>query len=159
MLPSHYYTGEAIETLVQGFSNKTLPKEKWTHEAHLATALWFLKHYDLHDATCRMKSGIISYNLSLGGENTGTNGYHETLTLFWMDVLHIFVQAHKNEEVAPVCNKLLSSPLADKNLPFIFYAKERLLSPVARARAIAPDIKEVHEATILPLAATISGVE
>ena len=96
-----------------------------------------------------MKSAIISYNLSVGGQNTGTGGYHETMTLFWMDVLHIFVNDNAGLSLKDTCNKLLSSTLGSKNLPFNFYTKEIILSPLARARAVAPDLLELTPAVVL----------
>lgn len=144
-----YQSGQEIEDLVQSFLQKTLDKSLWTHAAHLSTAIWHLKQYDIHEATCRMKSAIISYNLSVGGENTGTGGYHETMTLFWMDILHIFVNDNAGLSLKETCNKLLNSSLGSKNLPFNFYTKEIILSPQARARAIAPDLLELTPVVVL----------
>ncbi len=146
----YYQTDLEIEELVQSFISKTLDKSKWTHAAHLTVAIWHLKKYEVHEATCRMKSGIISYNLAVGGENTGTGGYHETMTLFWMDILNIFVSNHTGLSLTDTCNEFLNSALSDKTLPFTFYNKEKLLSPLARARGIAPDLKELTVANVLP---------
>ena len=144
-----YQSDQEIEALVQSFLQRTLDKSRWTHAAHLSTALWHLKQYDIHEATCRMKSGIISFNLSVGGENSGTGGYHETMTLFWMDILHIFVNDNAGLSLKDTCNKLLNSSLGNKNLPFSFYTKEIILSPQARARAVAPDLLELTPAVVL----------
>jgi hypothetical protein len=144
-----YQSDHEIEELVQSFLQKTLDKSLWTHAAHLSTAIWHLKQYDIHEATCRMKSAIISYNLSVGGENTGTGGYHETMTLFWMDILHIFVNDNAGLSLKDTCNKLLNSSLGSKTLPMNFYTKEKILSPLARARAVAPDLKELTPSVVL----------
>lgn len=144
-----YQSDQEIEELVQSFLQKTLDKSLWTHAAHLSTAIWHLKQYDIHEATCRMKSGIISYNLAVGGENTGTGGYHETMTLFWMDILHIFVNDNARLSLKDTCNKLLNSALGNKNLPFNFYTKEIILSALARARAVVPDLLELTPAVVL----------
>jgi hypothetical protein len=144
-----YQADEEIESLVQAFNAKTLDKALWTHSAHLTVAIWHMKKYDMHEATCRMKSGIISYNLAVGGENTGTGGYHETMTLFWMDILHIFVNDNAGLSLKETCNKLLNSPLGSKNLPFNFYTKEIILSPLARARAVVPDLLELTPSVVL----------
>ncbi|NUO03499.1 MAG: hypothetical protein HUU01_23035 [Saprospiraceae bacterium] len=138
------YQSEAeISSLFEQFCSKTLEKEKWTHAAHLTTGLCFLKQYDLHEATCRMKSGIISYNLSVGGENTGTGGYHETLTIFWMEILHFYHTGFPEIALPELCHGFLQSPLADKKLPFYFYNQETLMSSLYRARYRAPDKQEM----------------
>lgn len=143
------YTSEIeITDLFEGFCSRTLEKEKWTHFAHLTTGLCFLQQYELHEATCRMKSGIVSYNLSVGGENTGTGGYHETLTIFWMEVLHFYATEFPEYSLLELCNQFLQSPLADKKLPFYFYDQELLMSPLYRARFVAPD-KQMLSAEVL----------
>lgn len=144
-----YQSDQEIEQLVDSFLQRTLDKSLWTHAAHLSTAIWHLKQYDVHEATCRMKSAIISYNLAVGGQNTGTGGYHETMTLFWMDILQIFVHDNPGLSLKDTCNKLLAGKLADRTLPFNFYTKELILSPLARARAVVPDLLELTPAVVL----------
>src|SRR5688572_9429447 len=144
-----YQSDHEIEELVQSFLQRSLDKSLWTHAAHLSTAIWHLKQYDIHEGTCRMKSAIISYNLSVGGENTGTGGYHETMTLFWMDILNIFVNDKAGLSLKDTCDKLLNRSLVSKNLPMSFYTKEKILTPLARSRAVAPDLLELTPAVVL----------
>ncbi len=59
-----------ILALVEGFKKCTLPSAYWTHEAHLITGLWFNYHHSPLEALCYLRSGIITYNVSTGGENT-----------------------------------------------------------------------------------------
>lgn len=127
---------------VSGFLNKTLDKSLWTHHAHIITAIWHLQQYDKDDALCRLRSGIISYNLSAGGENTGQNGYHETMTIFWWQVITLFLDQHPGISFADACSSFLNSPMADKNYPFRFYSKENLLSTIARSRFVEPDLEK-----------------
>jgi len=134
-----YHSETEITDLFEGFKSRTLEKEKWTHAAHLTTGLCFLKQFEKYEATCRMKSGIVSYNLSVGGENTGSGGYHETLTIFWLEVLHFYVTEFPEHSLLELCNRFLQSPLADKKLPFYFYDQETLMSPLYRSRYVAPD--------------------
>jgi hypothetical protein len=39
-----------LEDLIAKFNSCSLPKEKWTHEAHLIVAVWFCKTYELPKA-------------------------------------------------------------------------------------------------------------
>ena len=143
-----YQTEQQINELVEGFNKKTLPKDLWTHEAHLTTAIWHLKKYDINEATCLLKSGIISYNISLGGTNNGTSGYHETLTIFWITVIDYYVRINQPKSLLETCNSFLKCHLADKTLPFIFYEKANLLSSAARARFIHPDKRKLNDSTL-----------
>ena len=145
---SFYQSQEEIELLVQDFISKTLPKEQWTHHAHLTTAIWHLKNYDVDEATCLLKSGIISYNLSVGGINTGSAGYHETLTIFWITIVDYFVRHHSHHTLTDTCNTFLQSNLADRALPFHFYIKENILSKAARAKFMQPDKIELTDENI-----------
>ena len=101
-----YKTEEDIANLIEGFKSRTLPAAHWTHEAHLITGLWFNYNYSDLEAICFLRSGIISYNISSGGENTPEKGYHETLTLFWCRILNNFV---KKNEVSRWLNYAINS--------------------------------------------------
>ena len=132
-----------IESLVQRFRTCTLPAAEWTHEAHLVTGIWFLRNYTQEEATCYLRSGIITYNASVGGENTPSGGYHETLTLFWIGVMNHFLSQSRHQELSlwELCQAFLNSPWADKHLPFTYYTKDHLLSTKGRARWVDPDVK------------------
>jgi hypothetical protein len=40
-----YATSEEVERLVAGFLDCSLPREAWTHNAHLAVAVWHLRRH------------------------------------------------------------------------------------------------------------------
>jgi hypothetical protein len=83
MSPDCLYSITDAEALVAGFTNCTLPKEEWTHEAHLVSGLYMLAHYG-PKALDEMRLRIRRYNESVGGQNTDVSGYHETMTVFWL---------------------------------------------------------------------------
>ncbi len=132
------YTEETITALAQDFINKSLPLVDWTHEAHLLVALWHLKHYSKAEATCYLRSRIISYNEVVGTENGPRSGYHETLTLFWIWVIAEFLKKYDGDLVE-LSSLFIKSKYADKRLPFQFYTKAKLISIEARASWVAPD--------------------
>lgn len=127
-----------IREVVQGFQSRTLPKERWTHQAHLVTALWHHVHHSPLESICYLRSGIIEYNASIGGKNTPEDGYHETLTLFWCKVIAEFVESNRNLPLVELTNKFLASEMATKEYPMKFYSRERLFSLEARATYVAP---------------------
>lgn len=137
------YSEQQLNEIVQGFRDRTLDKSLWTHQAHIITAIWHLMQFDKEDALCRLRSGIISYNLSVGGENTGQSGYHETITIFWWEAIAQYLVQYPGRSFADTCAEFLQSPMADKGFPFCFYTKEKLLSAAARAKFIKPDLKEI----------------
>jgi hypothetical protein len=133
-------TGDIL-SLVRAFDDCTLPRERWTHAAHLTVALWHLLQYDWPDAVARVREKIQRYNAAHGIRTTPTGGYHETLTLFWMRRVRAFLEEGRNEARAlvPLANDLAAS--ADRNLPLKHYTRERLFSSEARAAWVEPDLK------------------
>ena len=136
-----FRTTEEILSLVRRFDDCTLPREEWTHAAHLTVALWHLLQFDWPEAVARVRARIKRYNAAHGIRTTPTGGYHETLTLFWLRAVRTFLDAERNEARALVrlANELAAT--ADKGLPLTHYTRERLFSPEARAAWVEPDLR------------------
>lgn len=135
-------TPERIDALAEGFLTCTLPKEDWTHEAHLLVGLWHLHHYSFYEALLLMRCRIITYNLATGGVNSAQSGYHETLTEFWLRQLAEFRRSVGEEKsLSAQCNQLFASRFADRGLPFEYYSRELLFSVQARAKWTEPDLQ------------------
>lgn len=134
-----FHTEQEIETLVTQFQNQNLPAAAWTHEAHLTVALWHLKNYSLAEATCFLRSGIITYNHAVGGKNTSTGGYHETLTLLWIKIIHHFINRNMDKNLVELSKTFLVSTYATREFPLQFYSREVLFSTEARAFWVEPD--------------------
>lgn len=136
-----FRTREEIFSLVRRFEDCTLPREEWTHAAHMTVALWHLLQFDWPEAVARVRARIKRYNAAHGIVETPTGGYHETLTLFWLRAVRRFLEAERREAAALV---RLANDLAathDRGLPFSYYTRERLFSPEARAHWVEPDLK------------------
>jgi hypothetical protein len=135
------HRADEIERLVREFEACTLPSERWTHEAHLTVALWYLTRHADRDATRRIRAGIQRYNLSRGVEMTKDGGYHETLTLFYIRVIRRYLEsACEAQTLAQLLDGLIAT-CGERNFPFEYYSRERLLSWDARTRWLAPDLK------------------
>ena len=136
-----FRTGEEMFELLRRFEDCTLPREEWTHAAHLTVALWHLLQFDWPEAVARVRARIKRYNAAHGIRTTPTGGYHETLTLFWLRAVRAFLEAERNEARALVhlANELAETH--DRNLPLEHYTRELLFSPEARAHWVEPDLK------------------
>jgi hypothetical protein len=130
-----------ILALVRGFDDRTLPRDEWTHAAHLTVALRHLLQYDWPAAVVRVREGIKRYNAAHGVVITPEGGYHETLTLFWLRYVRSFLEAERNEArtLISLANELIAT--ADKRLPLEHYTRERLFSWEARTAWVEPDLK------------------
>ncbi len=125
---------EALE-LVEGFQKCTLPKARWTHTAHIVVGLYHICAYDdVHKATRLFKERLIKYNLSIGV----LNGYHETLTIWWMAQLQKFWDEHHGN-FGQLADLLLEDPdLTRSSYPKDFYETDVLNSEEARRTYIPP---------------------
>lgn len=65
-----------------------MPKEQWTHGAHLLTGACYVRELGREAALEKMRVCVRRYNESVGGKNTETSGYHETITAMWIRLLH-----------------------------------------------------------------------
>src|SRR5919205_1588808 len=92
-----FRTSEEMFSLLRRWEDCTLPREEWTHAAHLTVALWHLLEFDWPEAVARVRSGIKRYNAAHGIVTTPTGGYHETLTLFWLRRVRSFLEDGRNE--------------------------------------------------------------
>jgi hypothetical protein len=80
-------TEEEIDVFLRGFEECTLPKERWTHGAHLLTGACYVRELGRDEALTKMRMCVRRYNESVGGKNTETSGYHETITAMWIRLL------------------------------------------------------------------------
>lgn len=134
---------DEVERLVREFEACTLPYERWTHEAHLTVALWYLTRHAYAHATQLIREGIQRYNLSRGVEMTKDGGYHETITLFYIRAIRRYLKgARETQTLAELLDGLMASCGA-KNFPFEYYSRERLLSWEARTGWLEPDLKSL----------------
>jgi len=117
----------------------TLPKDGWTHEAHLSTCLWLIAERPDVLPERDLPGLIRRYNESVGGQNTDTAGYHETLTQLYIRGVRAFLASRNDGDLLTQVNALLASPMAPRDWPLRFYTRERLFSVEARRTWIEPE--------------------
>jgi hypothetical protein len=139
--PRLFTSDTEIELLGERFLARSLPKEEWTHEAHLATTTWLLLRRPDVDVDEELPGLIRRYNESVGGVNSDNEGYHETITRVFLAGVRLFLsEADAKEPLHPLVNELLLSPMGRRDWPLRFYSRERLLSVQARREFAAPDV-------------------
>ena len=131
----------AVRHVGEGLLTRTLPKPEWTHEAHLAACLWLLRERPDFLPERDMPGTIRSYNEAVGGENTDSAGYHETLTQLYIRGVRAFAETlPEGTGLVAAVNALLASEIGDRNWPLCFYSKERLFGVEARRGWVEPDL-------------------
>lgn len=130
----------SIVKIGEGLLARTLPRDEWTHEAHLAACTWIARCRPDIDPVADMAGIISACNVAVGGVNDDSQGYHETITQVYITgVKAHLAECKPSAALYEVVNALLLSPRGRRDLPLRFYAKERLFSVEARRAFVAPD--------------------
>lgn len=130
-----------VRELGEGMIARTLPKARWTHAAHWSTTLWLLTERPEILPERDLPGLIRAYNESVGGQNTDTAGYHETITQASIRAARRFLREREGlgEPLYVRCNALMETELGDPEWLLEFWNKETLFSVEARRRWVEPD--------------------
>jgi hypothetical protein len=148
-LEDRRYRAEAeIAALVRGFEECALPFARWTHEAHLTVAVWYLVHFAPEEAAERIRAGIQRYNLANGVVQTPTRGYHETITRFYIWAVRRYLAERRDGNsvvsLLALTNDLLTGLYGKRSFPLDYYTRDHLMSWEARTGWVEPDRKPLE---------------
>ena len=137
----HFLSDEAVAHVGEGLLARSLRREEWTHEAHLdATTYLILKHPEI-DLDTELPGLIRRFNESVGGVNSDTEGYHDTITRAYLRGVRLFLEeADASRPMHDLVNELLVSPMGRRDWPLRFWSKDRLMSVEARRGFVPPDL-------------------
>ncbi len=132
----------ALIDVAERFRACTLPKAEWTHAAHFAVAIWLIRRCPDVNADAEMPDMIRRYNVSVGGTNSDSEGYHETITLASLRA----ARAHLSGEPAEaplhaILARLMAGPLGRSDWLLAHWSREMLFSVEARRHWVEPDLK------------------
>jgi hypothetical protein len=131
----------AVRHIGEGLLAHTLPREEWTHEAHLAATLWLLRERPDIDLDTGIATIISRYNESVGTVNYDHYGYHDTITRVFLAGVRLHVaERDPDEPLAMSVNALLAAPMGQRDWPLRFYSRELLFSVAARRCFVTPDL-------------------
>lgn len=139
--PRLFVSDAEVAHIGEGLLARSLPREEWTHEAHLAATTYLLLRHREIDLDEELPGLIRRYNESVGGVNDDTQGYHDTITRVFLHGIRLFLnEADSAEPLHELVNELLLSPIGRRDWPLRFYSRDRLLSVPARRAFVQPDI-------------------
>jgi hypothetical protein len=139
--PRLFASDAAIRRVGEGLLSRTLPRAEWTHEAHLAACLWLLRERPDIDAPAELPAIIAGYNEAVGGRNSDTEGYHETITQAYIRLIRAYLaMSDRDQPLVDLVNALLVSPLGHREALLAHYSRERLFSVAARKHWVEPDL-------------------
>lgn len=140
--PRLFASDDAIIRIGEGLLACTLPRADWTHEAHLAATTYLVTCRSDIDLDHDLPVTIRSYNESVGGVNSDTEGYHETITRVYLHGVRLFLSGGNiDAPLHQLVNALLLSPVGRRDWPLRYYSAERLFSVEARRHFVSPDLE------------------
>ena len=139
-----------IDDFLAAFESGTLPKERWTHAAHLLAGACYVHRLGQSAAIDHMRACVGRYNEAVGGKNTATSGYHETITVFWiiLDALLLHTSPIVRAEFAALAVERFT---AQRDLFRRFYDFDVIASTEARAVWIPPTREEIEDSDVIRL--------
>lgn len=138
-----YRTSGEVITLVKRFEERALLKSEWTHTTHLTIGLYYCLRFPFGEAVNLMRKGILRLNERYDIPEAINDGYHETLTVFWMITIKQFAETSKCFSLVELANQLINL-YNDPQLPFRYYSRELLSSPAAYKQHLPPDLDRFY---------------
>ena len=138
--PRLFERDEDISAIGTGLLACTLPREAWTHEAHLGACLWLLSERPDIDIDAEIAGIIRRFNESVGGVTDDTQGYHDSITRAYVAGVRLFLSDTAETGLAARVNALLRSDIGRRDWPLRFYSRELLFSVPARRGFVEPDL-------------------
>jgi len=125
-------TDNEILTLVDRLERCLIPPAEFRHPQHLAVAVTYLYGTEPDVALNKMRASLCRFV-----EHHGGTRYHETITRFWI------LQAEKHLD-RTIClhqsvERVLAA-LANKDLIYQYYSREKLHSVEAKNGWVEPDL-------------------
>jgi hypothetical protein len=139
--PRLFASDAEVARVGEGLLARDLPRAEWTQEAHLAATTYLLLRHPEIDLDRELPGLIRRYNESVGGVNSDTEGYHDTITRVFLNGVRRFLgDADHGEPLHELVNDLLLSPVGRRDWPLRFYSRDRLFSVEARRQFVPPDL-------------------
>src|SRR5690606_32013464 len=98
---------------------------------------------DFDSALKLVRENITKHNESVGTINSDTDGYHESITRFWLVVASDFLKTQPSQSISELCNNFIQSDCGQSKYPLTYYSEGLLFSVEARHNWVEPDLKRV----------------
>ena len=138
-------TEEEIDVWLAGFEAGTLAKERFgSHAGHVFTGACYVHRHGEAETMDLMRERVKAFNVAVGGQNTATAGYHETITVFWVKVLAGFRGEFGAITRAEFARAAVERFGGRRDLLKEFYGFDVVASEEARRVWIAPELRSLE---------------
>jgi len=132
-----YRNENEIRDVVTSLERCAFALSEFTHARHLTVACWYLCTLPRSEALDRMRGGLQRFI-----SHHGRQGYHETITRFWMELLGNYLCRCRKDQLVNKVNGALER-FASKDVLYDYYSRGRLTSEAAKAAWIEPDLQPI----------------
>ena len=136
--------GHLDSAFLKSFEDCTLPFAEWRHRSHLKVAYLYLRQHPFPQALERMRANIRRYNAATNTPESLERGYHETVTVAWLRLVHFTLCEYGPADSADAFLDAQEHLLNRKALRF-FYTRDRLISWQAKSEFVPPDLTSLPE--------------
>jgi hypothetical protein len=136
---------DALDTFVHHWRTGVLPKNAWTHAAHVAVTGYHAFDHSPDDVFTEMKRGIVHFNSCTGVVDGPDSGYHETLTRFWSNTISHTVRDARPDSRLDAANYAVRLFGEDRDLASLYYSFDVVRDRRARREWVNPDLEPLPE--------------
>lgn len=128
--------------LLRRFQDCSLPYVDWTHRAHVKVAYLYLAIYPFDEALEKLREGIRRYNASNNVTEGPMQGYNETTTHAFLQIVKATMEAYGEIFPTPDSDSFCDTHphLLEKHILRLFYSPGRRMHPDAKAQFVEPDL-------------------
>ncbi len=131
-----------ITRIGEGLLDRSLPLAHWTHAAHCIACLYLMLRRPEIDVPKSLPGIIWRYNAATGTPNSDQDGYHETITRFYIQAIAAYLaRMPAGRPLAATVAGFLASSFAARDFPQRYWSKDRLMSVEARRVWVEPDLR------------------
>jgi len=134
-----YLDQSVVKAIVDRFECCDFKIEEFTHGCHLTVAAWYVCQFTSGEALVRMRAGLRRFL-----EHHGKQGYHETITRFWMELIGSCLSEMPGEtSITRRVNQVVER-YGSKEVLFEYYTREHVMSDVAKKEWVEPNLKAIR---------------
>lgn len=129
----------ALRKVGENFCGGTISRSDWTHQAHIAAAVYLIALRPDIEPELEMPKLIRELNIAHGTANTPSSGYHHTITIAFLSALRAFMLERQGLPPHEIVNRAMESPFRTLDWLLDYWSKNLLFSSQARRQWVEPD--------------------
>src|SRR5579885_1772959 len=130
-----YREESEVQQVVTKFADCGYELAEFTHARHVTVACWYLCTLPSAEALERMRAALQRFIA-----HHHRQGYHETITRFWMELLDEYLRGLPEGMTSLERINLAVEAHSEKDVLFRYYTREFVMSEAARSEWVEPDV-------------------